>query len=148
MQLKVQNLLRASIVCFALGGLTSLPGNAQTLEETTKIVQDLSPRAQETLKQLTGLDKLPDGEWRMHDGDIPHGESTTLRCVMAGLKTACGSSDADLMARTEPLQRNREHHRRHAEIRHAQRSARPGVVVFADTYFDRVIQQLAREFPS
>lgn len=59
-------------------GLFTVSACAQTREETIKIVKGLPPRAQQTLLQLTGLDVLPDGEWRMHAGDLPHGESANL----------------------------------------------------------------------
>ncbi|GAC1435188.1 MAG: alpha-mannosidase [Terriglobales bacterium] len=53
-------------------------GFAQTAEQTAEITKILSPHSQQIVKQLTGLNSLPDGEWRTHPGDLPHGENTTL----------------------------------------------------------------------
>jgi alpha-mannosidase len=38
----------------------------------------LSPAAQTTIEQLGELDTLPGGEWRMHAGDVAHGETVGL----------------------------------------------------------------------
>ncbi|HEY4010520.1 MAG TPA: glycoside hydrolase family 38 C-terminal domain-containing protein [Acidobacteriaceae bacterium] len=42
------------------------------------IAAHLSPTQQETVNCLVQLNMLPDGAWRMHEGDLPHGESPTL----------------------------------------------------------------------
>ncbi len=38
----------------------------------------LSTSDQAVLRQLQDLQSLPDGSWKMHAGDVPHGESPTL----------------------------------------------------------------------
>ena len=38
----------------------------------------MTPAEQATLKRLSALQTLPDGPWRMHAGDLAHGESPTL----------------------------------------------------------------------
>ncbi|ADV82506.1 glycosyl hydrolase 38 domain protein [Terriglobus saanensis SP1PR4] len=38
----------------------------------------LSPKATEVLKTLDALSSLPDGPWRYHSGDVPHGEAVDL----------------------------------------------------------------------
>ena len=40
--------------------------------------KNLSPAATATLKTLDTLNTLADGPWRVHPGDLPHGESPTL----------------------------------------------------------------------
>ena len=38
----------------------------------------LSPQAQNALKFLHSLDRVPLTKWRMHSGDLPHGEAADL----------------------------------------------------------------------
>ncbi len=38
----------------------------------------LSPQSQATLDKLATLSAMPKPDWRMHAGDLPHGESPTL----------------------------------------------------------------------
>ncbi len=40
--------------------------------------KNLSPAAIAKLHTLETLNALPPGQWRFHDGDLPHGEATTL----------------------------------------------------------------------
>jgi alpha-mannosidase len=49
--------------------------HAQSVEE---IVKDLPANEQQVVKQLGEMSNLPSGDWRFHDGDLPHGESTSL----------------------------------------------------------------------
>lgn len=93
MQLISRNLLHTSFLCAVLLEWLALSGQAQTAKETAEIVKNLSTHSQQTINQLTGLDSLPDGEWRVHAGDVPHGESIILddsswQSVKAGTKTS------------------------------------------------------------
>ena len=47
-------------------------------ESTEDVVKTLPPDAQKVISRLGELSQLPSGEWRYHQGDIPHGESPTL----------------------------------------------------------------------
>src|SRR5215472_11466778 len=65
--------------------LTALAVASSTLSAQCKapvnkqwIVSPLDAKQQETVNCLVQLNTLPDGEWRVHEGDIPHGESPTL----------------------------------------------------------------------
>ena len=65
--------------------LTALAVAASTLFAQCKVpankqwtVQSLNPKQQETVNCLVQLNMLPDGDWRVHEGDLPHGESPTL----------------------------------------------------------------------
>jgi alpha-mannosidase len=92
MQLTVRNLTRGALLCAALVGSLALPAFAQSAEQTAEIAKGLSPHAQQTLKELTGLTSLPDGDWKQHTGDVPHGESPSLddsswQSVKRGTKT-------------------------------------------------------------
>ena len=65
--------------------LTALAATASTLfaqckapENKQWTVSSLDAKQQETVNCLVQLNTLPDGEWHIHEGDIPHGESPTL----------------------------------------------------------------------
>ena len=49
-------------------------GMAQTL----RLPKDLSSNETAALQRLHKLTELPDGPWKMHDGDLPHGESPAV----------------------------------------------------------------------
>jgi len=60
-----------------------LPGtmgilSAQSTEDLNKALKPFSAHAQDVVKQLGDLNRLPGGDWRYHSGDLPHGESLTL----------------------------------------------------------------------
>ncbi len=60
-----------------------LPGSmgllrAQSAEDLNSALKPLTAHAQDVIKQLGTLNHLPDGDWRYHIGDLPHGESLTL----------------------------------------------------------------------
>ncbi len=40
--------------------------------------QPFTPAQEATLDRLEQLTSLPDGPWKFHAGDVPHGESPTL----------------------------------------------------------------------
>lgn len=56
----------------ASGSALSAPGLGQ------QATDPMPPSAREVVEQLGTLNKLPDGQWRVHPGDVPHGESTDL----------------------------------------------------------------------
>jgi alpha-mannosidase len=63
----------------ALATLVFLPAAAQLrAQSTSEIVKTLPPDAQKVIERLGGLSNLPSGDWRFHEGDVPHGESTSL----------------------------------------------------------------------
>lgn len=64
----------------AFAAASLLPAHAQLFESQhqTAAAMQLSPAEQATLDRLNQLRTLPDGPWRFHAGDLPHGESTTL----------------------------------------------------------------------
>src|SRR5579863_9746733 len=51
---------------------------AQSTEEATKIAANLTPEAQSVIKRLSAISDLPDGTWKMHSGDLAHGETVNL----------------------------------------------------------------------
>ena len=63
-------------LCGALSVVCS--ARAQSAEEAAKIAANLSPEAQSVIARLSQLSHLPDGTWRMHSGDLAHGEAVKL----------------------------------------------------------------------
>ncbi len=66
--------------CTLVAALCVQPVHGQLFESAhgTGDAMRLSPAEQTTLKRLDALQTLPDGPWRFHAGDLPHGESPTL----------------------------------------------------------------------
>lgn len=65
--------------------LTALAVTASTLFAQCKVPANkqwlatlLDAKQQETVNCLVQLNTLPDGGWRIHEGDLPHGESPTV----------------------------------------------------------------------
>jgi alpha-mannosidase len=65
-------LVAALAACFAC------VAQAQSMETIDKATQFLPPQSRETLNRLGQFDRLPAGQWRVHPGDLPHGESPSL----------------------------------------------------------------------
>ena len=51
---------------------------AQSAEEAAKIAASLQPESQAVIARLSELPGLPDGTWKMHAGDLAHGEAVHL----------------------------------------------------------------------
>ena len=51
---------------------------AQSAEEAAKIAAGLKPESQVVIARLSALSNLPDGKWKMHSGDLAHGEAVPL----------------------------------------------------------------------
>jgi len=64
--------LAAAVVCFAATAC------AQNAQEMGLITQSLPKTAVAVLGNLSELNTLPAGKWRVHTRDIAHGESTSL----------------------------------------------------------------------
>jgi alpha-mannosidase len=60
-------------VGFLLTGM-ALAQSAQQIAAT----KSLPAPAQQVIERLGQLNRIPDGEWRVHPGDLPHGESLNL----------------------------------------------------------------------
>ncbi|MDR3725956.1 MAG: glycoside hydrolase family 38 C-terminal domain-containing protein [Terracidiphilus sp.] len=65
---------------FALLGALVFAGvaTAQTAVEAAKIAVNLPAASQAVIARLTTLRELPDGVWKMHGGDLAHGEAVSL----------------------------------------------------------------------
>ncbi len=73
----------AAIILFAFGLLISpAPAAAQTSAAigvaTAKALAALTPESRAVLDRLGTLRQLPDGAWKMHAGDLAHGEAIDL----------------------------------------------------------------------
>jgi alpha-mannosidase len=51
---------------------------AQSAAEAARIAAHLQPESQAVIERLSGLYELPDGVWKMHAGDLAHGEAVNL----------------------------------------------------------------------
>jgi len=60
----------------AIGCLLSGMAWAQSAQQTA--TQSLPAPAQQVIERLGQLNRLPDAQWRVHPGDLPHGESPDL----------------------------------------------------------------------
>ena len=67
------------ILCVAALSL-SLQGAAmaQTSEQLDTVMKAMPEPAQQVIQRLGELNRLPEGQWRAHAGDLPHGESPDL----------------------------------------------------------------------
>ncbi len=78
MQSKRLPLRAASIACCSIAlSSSTLMSLAQSFQQVQPI-KGLSPTEMTTLDRLHELSALPDGPWRMHVGDLAHGESPTV----------------------------------------------------------------------
>jgi alpha-mannosidase len=51
---------------------------AQSAEDAAKIAATLPPASRAVMERLSTLHELPDGIWKIHSGDLPHGEAADL----------------------------------------------------------------------
>ena len=51
---------------------------AQSASEAAKIAASLQPQSRAVIEHLSGLYELPDGGWKIHPGDLAHGEAVNL----------------------------------------------------------------------
>ena len=52
-------------------------GGAQSAADAAKIAAGLPPESRAVIERLSSLRELPDGTWKMHAGDLAHGEAVT-----------------------------------------------------------------------
>src|SRR5579863_7465737 len=60
---------------FGATGLTSAA--AQNAEQTAPLIEKLPQESRTVIDRLTQLRELPDAQWKMHAGDLAHGESAS-----------------------------------------------------------------------
>jgi alpha-mannosidase len=74
------------VVCFAVASLMAgVSASGQTVVEQARVAAEvnrvagnLPESSRNVITRLTMLRELPDGEWKMHSGDVPHGEDENL----------------------------------------------------------------------
>ena len=71
---------RAFVFLFMFTAMLVFSGRAgaQSAAEAAKIAAALPPESRAVIERLTGLRELPDGGWKMHAGDLAHGEAVNL----------------------------------------------------------------------
>ena len=67
-----------TVLCLAVTGLLAAQAGAQTAEQAAQIVKGLHASSQATVARLDELNRLPAEEWRIHAGDVAHGEAPEL----------------------------------------------------------------------
>ena len=82
--LKLRYRIAALLLVFAGAFLFAGRATAQSAEEAGKIAANLQPESRAVIERLSSLQTLPDGAWKLHSGDLAHGEACLLytsRCV-------------------------------------------------------------------
>ena len=76
----LKSLCRAFVFLFMFTAMLVFSGRAgaQSAAEAAKIAAALPPESRAVIERLTGLRELPDGGWKMHAGDLAHGEAVNL----------------------------------------------------------------------
>jgi alpha-mannosidase len=78
--LKLRNRLPVLPLIFAGALLLAGPSRigAQSANEAGKIAASLQPESRAVIDRLAGLHELPSGAWKLHAGDLAHGEAVNL----------------------------------------------------------------------
>jgi alpha-mannosidase len=78
--ISVVKALRTLAFCLGLSVFLVLPqcAPAQSAADAARIAASLQPASRAVLDRLSTLGELPDGVWKMHTGDLAHGEATAL----------------------------------------------------------------------
>ncbi|MFZ1012368.1 MAG: glycoside hydrolase family 38 C-terminal domain-containing protein, partial [Terracidiphilus sp.] len=71
-------LAAACFVTLALFAGFAAGARAQSAEDAAKIDANLPSQSQTVIARLSTLQELPDGTWKMHSGDLAHGEAVGL----------------------------------------------------------------------
>jgi len=64
----------STLLCFAFAASV----RPQTPDQLAEAIKPLSPQAQAVMKRLAELSSLPPPDWRVHVGDLPHGEDPAV----------------------------------------------------------------------
>ena len=85
--LKLRYRLPALLLVFAANLFFTGYSVAQSAADAAKIAAGLAPESRAVIERLSGLRELPDGVWKIHAGDLAHGEAvepTFPEVVMQG----------------------------------------------------------------
>jgi alpha-mannosidase len=69
------NPMRVSLAALLLSLLFAAHLIAQSAQDAAKIAATLPPASRAVIDRLSTLHELPDGLWKTHSGDLPHGEA-------------------------------------------------------------------------
>ena len=67
-----------ALTALSFASIAGVPAHAQTAAEAAKMAASLPAEAQTVVARLSTLIELPDAGWKMHSGDIAHGEAIGL----------------------------------------------------------------------
>jgi alpha-mannosidase len=83
--LKLRSCILALVLVFAAVLMFAVRGMAQSAEEAAKLKAELAsltanlePASRAVIVRLSELHQLPDGQWKMHSGDLAHGEAVQV----------------------------------------------------------------------
>ncbi len=72
-------ILTISLASFVFGAtLLTAGAAAQNAEQIRPLVEKMAQPSRDVIDRLTQLRELPEGQWKMHGGDIAHGEAPDL----------------------------------------------------------------------
>ena len=73
---RILGFLIAPLIVF--GAMLTKGAAAQDAEQSAKLVEKLPQSSRDVIARLSALRELPDGQWKMHAGDLAHGEAANL----------------------------------------------------------------------
>jgi alpha-mannosidase len=76
--LKLRYRIPALLLVFAGALLFADRAAAQSAADAGKIAANLQPESRAAIERLSSLHELPDGAWKLHSGDLAHGEAVNL----------------------------------------------------------------------
>ena len=76
--LKLCSVRFASLTVLVISLLFAGRATAQTAAQAAQIAASLPSASQAVIDRLSSLRELPDGAWKLHAGDLAHGEAVNL----------------------------------------------------------------------
>jgi alpha-mannosidase len=76
--LKLRHRLYAFLLVLAATLFFTGYSGAQSAADAARIAAGLSPESRAVIERLSSLHEIPDGTWKMHAGDLAHGEAVGL----------------------------------------------------------------------
>src|SRR5690242_8351177 len=79
----VTKILRTAVQAFSIlvvfgAMLPTRPDAAQDAEMASRLVEKLPQGSKDVIGRLSEWSELPSGQWKMHAGDLAHGEAVNL----------------------------------------------------------------------
>ena len=68
----------ALLAALSVATIVTPQATAQSAADAAKIAAGLQPDSRAVIARLSDLHELPDGPWKMHAGDLAHGEAANI----------------------------------------------------------------------